>query len=152
MKFIILLLFLLLPLPCTAQDPAKPTEIVDPPTKFDEWTAIPFRDEKARLDNLAIHWQQTPRMVIHIMIYAGKTACVGKAEARWTRMRDWLVRKRGIPAHKISWVDGGYREEPTVMSWLWPPELGKPPEPYGRLKRDRVKLIKGCRIFTERAH
>jgi hypothetical protein len=149
MKFIVL--FFLLPLSGAAQNPARPSEIVDPPTRFDEWTTIPFSDEKARLDNLAIHWRQSPRMVIYIVIYAGKKACVGEAEARWTRVRDWLVRKRGVPAEKLSWVDGGYREQSTLTCWLWPPELGKPPEPYRTLKRNEVKVIKGCRIFVQRA-
>jgi|SRR5215218_5823875 len=151
MRVIGFLLFLQLSLSTAAQDPARPPEFVDPPTKFDEWITIPFSDEKARLDNLAIHWQQNPRTIIYIVVYAGKRACVGEAEARWTRARNWLVRERGVPANKISWANGGYREEATVMCWLWPLELGKPPEPYPTRKRIKVKLIKGCRIFNKRA-
>ena len=138
----------LLTLPVT-QDPTRPPQIIDPPPKFDEWTSLPLRDEKTRLDNLAIHWHQSPRLVIHIVIYAGKQACDGEAEARWVRMRDWLVRKRRVPADKITWADGGYREEPTVTCWLWPPELGKAPEPVDTLKRSEIKVIKGCRIFSQ---
>jgi hypothetical protein len=149
MNVLVLVLCLLMPL-SAAQDPSKPPEIVDPSGRFDEWTSLPFRDEKARLDNLAIQWQQSPSLVIHIAIYAGKKSCPGEAEARWSRIRDWLVRERGVPTEKITWVDGGYREEATVTCWLWPPELGKPPEPSGTLKRSDVKIIKGCKILSER--
>jgi hypothetical protein len=151
MKVIVLLWLLLLPLQLSAQTPVSPPEIRDPPAKFDEWTRLPFRDEKARLDNLAIHWQQSPRMSIHVVIYAGKKACLGEADTRWARLREWLVRERGVPAHKITWVDGGYREEATVTVWLWPPELGKPPDAYDSLKRTQVKVIKGCRIYSDRS-
>jgi hypothetical protein len=147
MKVLILIACLLLPINAT-QDPSRAPEIVDPPTKFDEWASLSFRDEKARLDNLAIHWQQSRRFQIYVVIYAGKNSCAGESGARWARLRDWLVRKRGVPSDKITWSDGGYREQATVTCWLWPPELGKPPEPNGTLNRSDVKIIKGCRIFS----
>ena len=151
MKAIVIVCILLLSLSVAAQKPTGKPEIIDPPTRFDEWTKLTFADEKARLDNLAIHWQQSNRILIHIVIYAGKKACVGEADARWARMRDWLVRKRRVPSDKISWVDGGYREEPTVTIWLWPPDLGKPPDARDSLKPSEVKVIKGCRIYSDRA-
>jgi hypothetical protein len=90
-------------------------------------------------------------MIVHIVIYSGKRACVGEAEARWTRVRNWLVDKRRVTADKITWLDGGYREDPTVTVWLWPPELGKPPDAYGSLERSQVKVIKGCKIYSTHA-
>lgn len=129
-----------------AQNPSQAPEIADPPGKFDEWNYLPFSDEKARLDNLSIHWQNSRHMVIYIVIYAGKKSCAGEAEAHWARVRDWLVRKRGVPLEKITWVNGGYLEEPTLTCWIWPTELSKP-EPYESLKRSEVKIIKGCKIL-----
>ena len=149
MKLIVIVLCALLPL-FASQDQSRTPEIRDPPSKFDEWMSLPFRDEKARLDNLAIHWQQSSGHVIHIVIYAGKKTCVGESEARWARIRDWLVRERGIPADKITWVNGGYREQPTVTCWLWPLVLGNPPEPFGALSPSEVKILKGCKIFNRR--
>lgn len=147
MKLIVLIFCLLLPLSAAGQNSSQVPEILDPPSRFDKWSSLPFSDEKARLDNLAIQWQQSPNMLIHIVIYAGKRTCAGEAQARWARVRDWLVRERGVPIEKISWVDGGYREEPTVICWLWPAELSKPEPSYKSLERSEVKVIKGCRIF-----
>jgi hypothetical protein len=149
MKAIVTLL--LLSLSVHTQSPQGPPKIVDPPPKFDEWTRISLADERARLDNLAIHWQQSPHLTIRVVIYAGKTACIGEAEARWTRVRDWLVRKRRIPSNRITWIDGGYHEQSTTTLWLWPPQLGKPPDLEPSLKLTDVKLMKGCKIYSGRA-
>ena len=148
MKIAVLVFYcLLFTVSAAAQNPSQAPEIWDPPTKFDEWNYLPFSDEKARLDNLAIHWQNTPHAIIYIVIYAGKKSCAGEAEAHWARVRDWLVRKRGVPSEKITWVNGGYLEELTLTSWIWPTDLSKPGPPYESLKRSEVKIIKGCKIL-----
>jgi hypothetical protein len=55
--------------------------------KFDEWHDIPFSDEKARLDNAALQLRQDRGYIIYLVIYAGKTACVGEASTRHPRLK-----------------------------------------------------------------
>jgi len=149
-RAIVTLCILLLHVTVQAQNPPRPADIIDPPPKFDEWTKLSLADERARLDNLAIHWQRSPRLAVYVVIYAGKKACVGEAWSRWAGVRDWLVRKRRVASDRITWVDGGYREQPTVTIWLWPPELGKPPDAEPSVKPAEVKLVKGCKIYFGR--
>ena len=84
------------------------------PSRFDEYGRLPIVDEKARLDNLAIHLQNEPDYVAWLVVYAGQKTCIGDARKRAVRSRDHLVIRRGIRANRVMWIDGGYREEPTV--------------------------------------
>jgi hypothetical protein len=144
MKLAMLVFCFLFPLAAAGQQPSSVPEIIDPPRKFDEWSGLPFSDEKARLDNLAIQWQQSPSNLIHIVIYAGRRTCAGEAQVHWNRVRDWLVHERSVPIEKISWIDGGYREKQTLICWLWPAEFRKPEPPYKSLERSEVKFFKKC--------
>ncbi len=96
------------------------------PTMFDEWGKMPFKDESARLDNLAIYLQKDqPTWVVYLMFYDGKRACAGELQARAARDKKWLV-KRGIAEDRITWKDAGYREQFTVQVWTWPRDVGEP--------------------------
>ena len=121
--------------------------MMDVATPFDEWGDIPFRDEKARLDNAAIYLQKDmPRYVIYLVIYAGSRACVGEARERGIRAKKHLM-SRGVPARQVVWIDGGYRSEVSTTVWIWPPEEPPPvPSPEQTLKLSEVKLEKNCKI------
>ena len=125
-------------------------QIADP-TKFDEWGDIPFRDEKARLDNAAIyHQKQMPRNIIYLVISAGQTACAGEAKARGIRAKKHLMSRR-IPPEQVVWIDAGHQREVTTVVWVWPPEIGKPSVfPEFNLKPSEVRLEKNCRIKRRR--
>jgi hypothetical protein len=117
------------------------------PIKFDEWSDIPFRDEKARLDNAFITLQQQPASIMYLIVYSGERACVGEAKARGIRAKNYLVRHRGAKLDQIVWIDGGYEVTPRTSIWILPPSLGQPaifPE-FG-LDRTKVKLEKNCRM------
>lgn len=116
------------------------------PRKFDEWNDLVFSDEKARLDNISIVWREESRNIIYLVIYAGKTACVGEAKARGIRAKNHLI-KRKVSADKIVWIDGGWKDEVTTEVWIWPPELGEPLifREFS-LKSSDVKFEKGCKI------
>lgn len=111
---------------------------------FDSYGAISWEDEKAHLDNFAIALQHDPDSIGYIIVYAGRRACVGESKDRALRAKKYLVETRGIQASRIKWIDGGYREELTVILQPAPrgaPELTASPT----LKRSEVQLIKNCK-------
>src|SRR5262245_27902282 len=79
---------------------------------FDEYGAICWEDEKARLDNFAIALQNSNRTTLgHIIVYDGKRACRGEAIARAIRAKKYLVEYRKVEADRILWRWGGYQSE-----------------------------------------
>jgi len=100
--------------------------------KFDEYSNIPFSDEKARLDNFAIHLQQNePQFKGYIIVYAGPRARSGEAQARAKRAKDYLVKVRGIEAARIVTLDGGHRDRLEVELYALPSSMYPPtPNPY----------------------
>jgi hypothetical protein len=79
---------------------------------FDEYGAICWEDEKARLDNFAFALQNTDRTTLgHIIVYDGRLACRGEAIARAIRAGKYLVEYRRVEADRILWRWGGYLDE-----------------------------------------
>lgn len=112
--------------------------------RFDSYGDLSWDDEKAHLDNFAIALQQDPRLIGYIVVYAGRRACVNEAKNRGSRAKKYLVERRGIRASRIKWIDGGYREELTVILQPAPPgapKLNVSPT----LKRSEVKIIRNCK-------
>jgi hypothetical protein len=108
---------------------------------------IPFNDEKARLDNAAFQLKRDQRYIIYLEIYAGQRACVGEAEARGIRAKNYLIRRHGIKPEQVVWIDGGYRMQVTTTVWIWPPNMLKPSIfREFNLKPSGVKRNKNCRI------
>ena len=111
---------------------------------FDSYGAISWELEKARLDNFAIALQHDSDSIGYIIVYAGRRACVGEAKERALRAKKYVVETRGIQASRIKWIDGGYREELTVILQPAPrgdPELTASPT----LKPREVQIIKNCK-------
>lgn len=102
--------------------------------KFDEYSDLTFDDEKARLDNFAIHLQRDePQFKGYIIVYAGPRARSGEAQTRVKRARDYLVKVRGIEAARIIGIDGGYRHQLEVELYALPSTMSPPtPNPYRR--------------------
>jgi hypothetical protein len=101
--------------------------------KFDEYSNLPFGDEKARLDNFAIHLRKEPQFKGYIIVYAGPRAHPGEAEARAKRAKGYLVRVRGIAAPRIVTIDGGCRDRLEVELYALPSSMSPPtpnPNPY----------------------
>lgn len=116
--------------------------------KFDQWFDsygnLSWEDEKAHLDNFAIALQHDPDSIGYIIIYAGRRACVDEAEDRALRAKKYVVETRGIQESRIKWIDGGYREELTVILQPAPrgaPELTASPT----LKPSEVRIIRNCK-------
>jgi hypothetical protein len=82
---------------------------------FDSYGNISWEDEKARLDNFASELRHDPNLIGYVIVYAGRRACPGEAKARAVRAKQYLVKAHAIRADRIRWIDGGYREEATVV-------------------------------------
>ena len=116
---------------------------------FDSYGDLSWEDEKARLDNFAIALRQDPNLIGYILVYAGRRACVNEAKNRGLRAKKYLVETRGIQASRIKWIDGGYREELTVI--LQPAPPGAPKLTASpTLKRSEVKIIRNCKQESKR--
>jgi len=105
-----------------------------PPRKFDEYSNIPFSDEKARLDNFAIYLQKDePAFKGYIIVYAARSTRSGAAQARAKRAKDYLVKVRGIETARVVTIDGGYRDQLEVELYALPAAMLPPtPNPYRR--------------------
>lgn len=109
--------------------------------KFDEYSNIPFSDEKARLDNFAIYLQREPKLVGYIITYAARRAHADEAKAQAERAKNYLVNVRGIERERIVTIDGGHRENLEVELYILP--RGVPaPTPYPTVAPSEVQIIK----------
>ncbi|HEV3470472.1 MAG TPA: hypothetical protein VG148_14210 [Pyrinomonadaceae bacterium] len=87
---------------------------------LDEYGDISFEDEKARLDNFAIELQNDPTAQGYVIAYGGRRARPGEARRRADRAKEYLAAVRGIDASRVVVVDGGFREDLTVVLWALP--------------------------------
>jgi hypothetical protein len=95
--------------------------------KFDEYSNLPFSDEKARLDNFGIYLRKDePTFTGYIIVYAGQRARSGTAQARAKRARDYLVKVRGLEATRIVTIDGGCRNKLEVELYALPTSTSPP--------------------------
>lgn len=106
---------------CTVQFPV-PVQC----RKFDEFPAIAYNDEKARLDNYAIELQNDPGATAYVIVYPGPRGRPGEVQRQTTRIVDYLVNSRGINAQRIVTLVGPSRDELTVELWLCP-QGARPP-------------------------
>jgi hypothetical protein len=116
---------------------------------FDSYGNISWENEKARLDNFAIALQQDSNLTGNIVIYAGKRSCANEAKDRALRAKKYVVETRGIHESRVKWVDGGYREELTVILQPVPcgaPELTASPT----LKPSEVRIVRNCKPKTSK--
>ena len=112
------------------QEPPAPCTMLSgicDPVNFDEYGTLSRLDEMARLDNVANQLQSEPKdFVVYLVAYAGRRACVGEAQARALRAKNYLVSKRSIQPERVIWIDGGYRERATTEVWIWTRRAGVP--------------------------
>ena len=76
---------------------------------------IPWAQERKRLDSLAALLSDDPNLVGYIVVYAGRRACAGEAQARALRAKGYLVGKRGIAGDRLIWKDAGHLSKPHVI-------------------------------------
>lgn len=106
---------------------------------FDQFGNLNCEDEMARLDHLAVASNNYPDYAIYIFIYGGRSDRRGEAKARLARVKNYLVRNRGLDINRLKLEDGGYREDLTVEIWLIPPG-SPPPRPTPTLSPEKVRF------------
>lgn len=122
MKSIILLLVLtLFPVALTAQE-------ADVRRDYDEFGLVCCEDVRQRLDNFMIELQNDPGASGVVMFYGGlkHPTCENWNKNRLPRRgelsflittieKHFMFRK--FPLNRITWINGGYKEELTVQLW-----------------------------------
>src|SRR5438067_1843014 len=111
-------------MPCPAGCSIIP-EVLPRSNKFDEYYNIARNDEKARLDNYVIQLQNQPGAMGYIIVYPARRASANEAQARATRISDYLVNTRGIEASRFHIMMGPAREDWLFELWIVP--TGAPP-------------------------
>jgi hypothetical protein len=99
---------------------ATAIEIIPKSRKFDEYYDIARNDEKARLDNYAIQLQSEPGSQGYIIVYPSRRARANDAQARATRISDYLVNSRGIDASRFTITIAAPREDWLFELWIVP--------------------------------
>ena len=113
------------------------------PRKFDEIRTLAPGDLAARLDNVAINFQrESLDIVLYLIAYAGRRACVGDADRLNLRAKTYLVSKRGVASQRVILMDGGYLDRPVLDVWMLPSHVS-PPSAMPNIDRKLVR-VKNC--------
>jgi len=105
----------------THGSPALPLDVF----WLDEYGALRWEDEKARLDNFAITLIQQPNFIGYIYIWAGHRSCANEAVDHAIKVKRYLTKVRNVPWNRVAFRDVGYRDDFGVKLWLFP--SGHPP-------------------------
>jgi hypothetical protein len=107
-----------------------------PDRKFDEFGALSFDEEKARLESYISRLLSDPETLGLIKAHAGKCARVDEADTRLERIRDYLVNLRGLD--RIVTKNEGCQEEDQaevrIELWVMPTKAPPAPTPNINLK------------------
>ena|SRR2546421_11093737 len=95
--------------------------------RFDRFGDVNCEDEMARLDNFAVKLQSNPAFTGYIIVYGGREGRRGEAKARASRIKDYLVKSRGLDSNRLMTIDGGYMEYLSVDLWVLPRGASAPP-------------------------
>jgi hypothetical protein len=123
--------------------------------KFDEYGAIRWEDEKARLDNFAFQLQNMDTSIGYILVVDAVGGCQGEAQARANRAKRYVVEHRRIPWNRIIWKVEGYQSEistslviaprEALLSWPLLSVISGTDGPMTRRCRIRLKQIASSR-------
>ena len=152
MKFIFLMTVIgLLPIGTPSQEPCPVDNPCGGIPRWSEHGNVRWRDERARLDNLASQFRKSPNHVIYFLVYGGISSCKDEARLRAFRAKKYLVQHHSIPAKSISWRDGGFRTELSFEIWLLRQDQPLP-EPHNFMTIDPayVKSQRNCREYRRR--
>lgn len=94
--------------------------------KFDEYSDLPFKDEKARLDNLASYLRERRDLIGYVIVYAGQQAHTGEAKARAERAKSYLVSECGLDSGRVVIIYDGHREKLTFELYAMPRSASPP--------------------------
>ncbi|HEX8920411.1 MAG TPA: hypothetical protein VF766_02965 [Pyrinomonadaceae bacterium] len=108
-------------------------------SKFDEYVGD-SADEKKKLDDFAALLRQDAAKQGYVMVYAGRRSRLNEAETRAGRIKNYLLRTRGLSARQIVTINGGHREHAAVELYL-APRGATPPSSAPTLKPEEVQII-----------
>ena len=114
--------------------------------RFDRFGDVNCEDEMARLDNFAVQLQSNPGSVGYAVVYGGSYGRRGEAKARASRIKDYLVKRRGLDSNRVITINGGYMEHLTVDLWILPHDAIAPtaeptiPPEQVKVKKGRIKM------------
>lgn len=95
-------------------------------SKLDEYGKITTGAEKARLDNFMIELQNNPVSQAFVIGYGGRQSTPGQVAKAFARVRKYLTQIRMLDGSRITFTDGGYKEEATTELWIAPPGAAAP--------------------------
>lgn len=99
----------------------EPLPTAWPNSAFDQYGAISWEDETARLDNFAIHLLNDKSSALgFILVFDQTGGCPGEAKARAIRAKRYLVEHRGVPWNKVIWRREGYGKDITTFLIIAP--------------------------------
>src|SRR5258707_2875439 len=112
-----LVFFVVLPMTSLlfVNSPRSANTAVLPTRLFDEYGLIRWEDEHARLDNFAIQVTNESDSIGYIFVYDGENVCVGEAQARAVRAKNFIVEHRGVPWNRVIWRHDGYAGEFRIV-------------------------------------
>lgn len=86
---------------------------------LDSYGPIRWEDEKARLDNFAIHLLEKKDLIGYIYVWEGDRSCAGEAIAHAIKARRYVIEVRKVPWDRVAFRDIGYRDSFEVKLWLF---------------------------------
>lgn len=116
----------------------------EPTQAFDRYGNIRWEDEKARLDNFAIHLWDDSNYLGYIWVFQAPDMCAGEAEARAIRGQNYLVNYRHVSWNRVVWMVGHRREFETVFWVITRDKASSPPIPDDDPTAKRSVAVKGC--------
>jgi hypothetical protein len=102
-----------------------------------EFGDITYEDAAARMDGVAIELHNNPRFQAYIIAYRGRNNLPGVSLRHSRRLKNYLVKDRGIDSNRILAIDGGRREDLTVEVWIVPTGTA-PPSPTPTLPTEPI--------------
>ena len=85
---------------------------------FDEVLGSNWEEAMAHIDAYALQLQSEPTSIGVIIVYGGRYGRRGEAQAWGQCLNDYVVKRRGISANRIVFLNGGYRESLTAEMWI----------------------------------
>ncbi|HJP91272.1 MAG TPA: hypothetical protein VJ875_04905 [Pyrinomonadaceae bacterium] len=128
----------------SGRDVSIPTQV------FDQYGAISWENEKARLDNFAIQLQNDDRLTGYILVFDAVGGCSGEAQARAIRAKRYVVEHRGVGWNRVIWRREGYLDGLTTVLQPVPRELSLPFPLLSTVAGSDAPLNRGCKARLQR--
>ena len=145
-----------------ADAPARPRVVTtsiaaprpDSGRKFDEYGNLTFKEERARLDNLAAQLKTELGSKGYIFVYDGTKGNIRILKSRACRALRYLVDSQGVDPKRIvalaGIVDGDAEERLKVELWIWPVEAPDDLPRFGLdVNKNDAIVIKGIEARTK---